>query len=601
MTVMKIFRIDALSKLLSRLCVIIFFFAPFLMRAQGMVVIGDCNGEVAASSSIGVNYGSEGIEVASLFPASMFEKYDDLQALGINVGLANRLNVSKIIVWVRESLDGDNIFEASLSKEDGIKKGWNKVMSDATSLPEGKDLYVGYSLILSGASYPVSAVGESREHGFLRKYGEEWKDMAEQGYGVLSIELIATASNLVAYDLMLKQVSLPETIKIGSTVPMTLKVLNLGVETVRGFRLECSIENYNTIIYDVEQDIISNEYADIELEFIAPMKEKNSEVMMNVCITDIKDGKDADFSNNAMTVGFSVNRFDFIKRLLIEEFSTERCTFCPRAASSLHELLGEPEFEDRICAIVHHVGYNTDWLTIPVSNNYLWFYSGGAGGVYAPAFMYDRFSFDDSSPVSNGTDDYSSIKQKVSERLSVIPMTALEAWADFDSTASRLNIHVEGERRTGFEGNRLTICVVENNIPARNQAGVTDQFIHQHVARDINEIWGYEIDWDSDSFFHDTSIYFNPSWTKENIDVIAFISNYDPTNYKNCTVDNAVASSINWGESGVDEIGFEEDADEPEYFSLSGLRVKNPEGGLYIVKRGNKVTKEFVGQEKIFD
>ena len=40
----------------------------------------------------------------------------------------------------------------------------------------------------------------------------------------------------------------------------------------------------------------------------------------------------------------------------------------------------------------------------------------------------------------------------------------------------------------------------------------------------------------------------------------------------------------------------EESADvEPQYFTLQGLRVENPSNGIYIVVRGNKVTKEYVG------
>lgn len=587
-------KYGANSRILRFLTIIFFLALPLMAWAEGMVIISDCNGEIASSSNIGVNYGADGIEVASLFPASMFEKYEDLEALGVNVGLVSRLNISKINVWVRESLDGENLFEATLTKEEGIKSGWNSVMGERSPLPEGKALYVGYSLDLAGASYPVSAVGEGREGGFLSKVGGEWKDMYEDGFGVLSIELVATASNLVPYDLVLKQVILPETVTIGATVPMTLRVQNTGVEMVKGFRVKCSIPDYEAISYDVYQDVNSNEYADIELDFTPPMAEKCSDVAMSVSITELLEGEDADMSNNTAEVHFSVNRFDFVKRLLIEEFSTERCTYCPRAAASLHQLLEEPEFEGKISAIVHHVGFYTDSFTIPASNNYLWFYNGSTGGTYAPAFMFDRFAFDGGSPVTNGTDDYSSIKGRVTERLSETPMTAFEATAEYDAGTSRLNVHVEGERRTAYEGNRLTVCIVENNIQALHQAGVSDTFIHQHVARDINEIWGYEIDWTDDAFSYDTSFYCNPSWVKENLEVIAFISNYDASDYKNCTVDNAFNAVIDWRGAGINEVGPEGSSESAEYYTLSGMRVDNPAKGIYIVKRGNKVTKEFV-------
>ena len=30
------------------------------------------------------------------------------------------------------------------------------------------------------------------------------------------------------------------------------------------------------------------------------------------------------------------------------------------------------------------------------------------------------------------------------------------------------------------------------------------------------------------------------------------------------------------------------------YYNLQGVQVKNPENGIYIVRRGNKVTKELI-------
>lgn len=48
---------------------------------------------------------------------------------------------------------------------------------------------------------------------------------------------------------------------------------------------------------------------------------------------------------------------------------------------------------------------------------------------------------------------------------------------------------------------------------------------------------------------------------------------------------------------GIDNIEVEEEADYdavPEYYNLQGVRVNNPEQGIYIVRRGNKVTKEII-------
>ncbi len=52
-----------------------------------------------------------------------------------------------------------------------------------------------------------------------------------------------------------------------------------------------------------------------------------------------------------------------------------------------------------------------------------------------------------------------------------------------------------------------------------------------------------------------------------------------------------VKENPNTGIEGVDA----EAANAPaEYFDLQGRKVANPEAGLYLVKRGNKVTKELL-------
>ena len=46
------------------------------------------------------------------------------------------------------------------------------------------------------------------------------------------------------------------------------------------------------------------------------------------------------------------------------------------------------------------------------------------------------------------------------------------------------------------------------------------------------------------------------------------------------------------GTSGVDEIAANDS--EAEYFSLQGIRVSAPESGLYIIRRGDRISKEYI-------
>jgi hypothetical protein len=58
------------------------------------------------------------------------------------------------------------------------------------------------------------------------------------------------------------------------------------------------------------------------------------------------------------------------------------------------------------------------------------------------------------------------------------------------------------------------------------------------------------------------------------------------------TENNALV--VKMGKTGVNSIISNSDNATPVYYNLSGIEVANPGSGLYIVRRGNKVSKEYI-------
>ena len=52
--------------------------------------------------------------------------------------------------------------------------------------------------------------------------------------------------------------------------------------------------------------------------------------------------------------------------------------------------------------------------------------------------------------------------------------------------------------------------------------------------------------------------------------------------------------SVGVGIVSISDIEAEDANVAAEYYNLQGVKVENPANGIYIVKRGNKVTKEYV-------
>ncbi|MDE5595446.1 MAG: hypothetical protein K2I89_07735, partial [Muribaculaceae bacterium] len=46
--------------------------------------------------------------------------------------------------------------------------------------------------------------------------------------------------------------------------------------------------------------------------------------------------------------------------------------------------------------------------------------------------------------------------------------------------------------------------------------------------------------------------------------------------------------------SGIVGVAADVNEGKAEYFNLQGIRVNNPENGIYIVRRAGKVTKEYI-------
>lgn len=76
-------------------------------------------------------------------------------------------------------------------------------------------------------------------------------------------------------------------------------------------------------------------------------------------------------------------------------------------------------------------------------------------------------------------------------------------------------------------------------------------------------------------------------WNCANINM----SNNAPTQYWNPFRDFTVEKYVGGDNTGVNDIISDDENAPVEYFNLQGVRVANPENGVFIVKQGKKVSK----------
>lgn len=582
-----------MKKILLTLSII---FSFIIANAQvSSMRLGYCDGEVATKGQIGIS-GAATIEAAIFLPESSLKLHSGNQIESIKAGLATKLNITDLTVWVRSELTGENLAEGTA---ESIKKGWNDVMLSTPYDIEGnKGLYIGYTFTQKGSAYGISTVGEYEENGIYIKLGEETGWESPKDNGILSIEAMVIGDNLPKYDLELISASFKNNYPLDTQLPVTIEVKNVASYTITGFDVKCTVDGFEPITthIDCELDYDAKEIFTFEIK--PEITEIKSDVNMNIAVINLKEGDDQASENNDLDILFNVINKEFKRNILIEEFTTEKCPNCPYGTNTLKGALEilEEEFPEQLNVVCHHSGYYTDWLTVKASEDLLWLFNQG-GSTYAPAFMSDRMG------VFSNPGTAEKMAAVYRKRLETPSYVGLEIEGEYDDENRLLTVTVTGERSMEFCENpaHITVYAVENDITARNQGGATGEYIHQHVLRVANKSWGEEIEWKEDNTFEYTcELTLKAAWLTNNMEIIAFVSDYDSSDATSCVVENSakipftdfytdsvdsITDNVTITTEGND-IVVNGEYDNVEVYNLNGMKVVNSDltPGIYIVK-----------------
>lgn len=319
---------------------------------------------------------------------------------------------------------------------------------------------------------------------------------------------------------------------------------------------------------------------------------------VTVTLSKLNEGEDENMDDNTLSDTIAVARHDYTHNVLIEEFTTEECSNCPRMANILHEILESGKYGDRLNVICHHSGYYTDWLTTVYDTGYLWFFNAG-GSTYAPALMVDRVPFGGSTSVICPSTQ-SETELYIDYCMAEPAFVSLDITAKLDSVNDKmLNVRVKGERSKAdiTSGNpRIVVTLVENDIAARSQAGGVSNYVHQHVNRSINNAWGEEIEWNGDEYDYSCNLSLRDDYKRENMQVIAYIYGYDKDDATNCRIANSASIKMPAEATGIDATRTNKSVSAKKYYDLSGCQVSESQlrPGMYIVKEGGKAVKRMV-------
>lgn len=161
---------------------------------------------------------------------------------------------------------------------------------------------------------------------------------------------------------------------------------------------------------------------------------------------------------------------------------------------------------------------------------------------------------------------------------------------------NHITVKVTGSKsiETLCENPHITVWVVEDNIAAESQSGTDEEWVHQHVNRAVNTAWGDPVEFTGDEYTYECEFNLMTTWKREDLQIVAFIANYNPNNANDCEVQNAGSAKVDNAGTGVGSIA-EEGETADEIFTISGVKVsgENLAPGIYIRRAGSK-TEKFV-------
>ncbi len=544
--------------------------------------VGNVNRQPGESTELQAA-GKTNCSAAVRLDASKLARYAGNGIKTVRVSLpATKLFVDSVVVWVRSSLDGDNLSQGKITRfaDDypNLSEGWNEVeLAKPVDLTEAtEELYMGYTYYQRTKVCATRWAKREDAAGSFVKLGGDAAWQEEKGYDI-AIEAGIDGSAMPVNDVWL--MGARGLISDDGTRRIEARLYNRGQQqaTSLHFKMEGTQYSSSTLQYaEIAPDCLDTIVFDIKGAEALTVNSK-----LNLELDEVNGKADAYPDDNKASC-----IFNYLRIVLIEEFTTEQCPNCPRAAEYLHELLESSDVMMNMAVVCHHSGYHTDSFTTQTDLDYEWFYNAG-GATYAPALMYNRMSLGN-SPLTGpfGKDVIAQYVKSIANKESSLALVAEAAVSDDNAT---MTVTVKGKRLQAY-GNtdqRITVFLTEDNVlSVDGQAGSgTDTYYHQHVMRRINATWGESLTWKGDDFEYTCTFTVDPAWKPSDLKVVASVGDYDSTSPNNCQIENnAVAIPEGWTD-GIHKPSTGNVVAKPvAYYTMDGQVLSKPAQGITLVK-----------------
>lgn len=466
--------------------------------------------------------------------------------------------------------------------------------------------------------FAVEENAAAASHSYLYDAGKGvWKHPSDYSFEDLTapnhlIKLCLEGSSLPTNDIAVSDLNAIEYMRTSESCTCTFNITNLASNEVLNYDAELILDGAvaQSLHIDLAEPLKTNGTVTGTFDNITFANEGTHTV--GVRVKSVNGVADTHPENNTSEREISVIDTYFDHTVLYEAFTTMSCANCPYAHEYQNEAFKDAE---RVVRVDHHSGFGTDILTTKTDEDFLWFYNNN-GTVYAPGLMIDRIMIDDifdpqrspgeeHTPVVGGSifpQDLRNIHSTLTDRPAWINVNID---AQYNKETRKLDVTVSGEAIAKLKGNNpvINVWLTESGLSAADNprygqmtgSGRPDMtFVHDHAMRaTLTGSWGKALNVGIAPYSSTFSTTLADGWKPENMEIVAFISNYDSADPTNCMVHNAAALPFRaFLDNDADAVVSIEVAPKhatPSY-DLSGRTVSGTVSGV-IIANGRKIVR----------
>ena len=494
---------------------------------------------------------------ATTLPKAMFG--DSKYIVGARVYIGAAATETKIFISANLQT---NLYEQEF---DVVPNAWNYVKF--TTPFELNDslagVYIGYIGMSDGAmlgmesgEFQLNSKGMGMDIYYDSTEDDKWQfftNVGGYGYkGKLGIQAVVAGGDYSAEtqnNLTIANVKADAKLPINASNNVKFDIFNYGTKTINQILVEYTYNGKSNNIYLNNLDLWNGMGCSVNIaDLVTPSQEGTYPLTISVSARDITDDVPAD---NQYSINQEVYASGFQRKVLIEKFTGQSCSACPNGAEIIKAT--RAALEGRSIEVAHHEGFGADAFTIDESKEYAnFFYSQPK---FSPAIMIDRNVANSENPESvvgrvNDNETPLFTEAVLSKALESIAPLNINIEHTYNEANRQLAVTVSGEAIQALPNARVNVWLTQSNIKAFQLKG-GDDYSHDHAIRaTLTGTWGQELVLTPDNKYEMTFHYQLPEKIGDfdvvidDMEIVAFIADYDATSSFNCRVHNAEAVAL---------------------------------------------------------